>query len=76
MGTFYYDKKGYVRYVDSGELVHRKIAAKMIGRELEPWEDVHHKDGDTTNFRKSNLKVMDLDRHEQIHTKKRRSSWW
>ena len=52
MGNTYKDKKGYPRWSDSHRLVHRDVARNMYG----PLGDrvVHHKNGDKSNFRKSN----------------------
>jgi len=69
MGETYRDSKGYPRYVDTDELVHRKVAEKNIGRELREHEVVHHKDGDKTNFRRENLRVTSRSHHSSIHNK-------
>lgn len=37
---------------------HRLVMARMIGRDLEPQEVVHHKDGDQTNNNSSNLELF------------------
>lgn len=58
---FYYDKKGYPRWRDNDELVHRSIA-KPKGNQV-----VHHKDGNPHNFRKENLEVMSRKKHSKIH---------
>ncbi len=65
MGKFYYDKKGYPRWRDSNELVHRTIAKPKGG------QVTHHKDGNPRNFRKSNLKNMSRSFHSKLHAKKR-----
>ena len=69
MGEFYYDKKGYPRWRNSDELVHRTIA-KPKGEQV-----THHKDGNPKNLRESNLKNMSRSAHSKLHAKKRRSSW-
>jgi HNH endonuclease len=51
-------KKRYYPRFKSGVLVHRHVAAKMLGRKLRPGEEVHHKDRDTRNFSRSNLEVF------------------
>jgi len=66
MGKFHYDKKGYPRWNDSGLLVHRTVAKAPKGKV------VHHKDGNTKNFRKANLKVMSRGAHSRLEAKKRR----
>lgn len=63
------DSNGYWRYADSGELVHRNVAANKIGRELRDDEVVHHKDGDKSNFRRSNLRVTSRSHHAKMHSK-------
>ena len=70
MGKFYYDNKGYPRWRDSDELVHRTVS-KPKGSQV-----VHHKDEDKGNFRKSNLANMSRSSHSRLHAKKRKSSWW
>ena len=39
-------------------LVHRQVAAEMLGRPLLPGEIVHHRDGDSANNDPSNLIVL------------------
>ena len=70
MGKFYYDNKGYPRWRDSDELVHRTVS-KPKGDQV-----VHHKDENPMNFRKSNLVNMDRSSHSTLHVKKRNSSGW
>lgn len=69
MANMYKDSKGYWRYADTGELVHRKVAENKIGRKLRDHEVVHHKDGDKSNFRKENLRVTSRSHHSKIHSK-------
>jgi len=73
MGKIYKDKKGYPRWSDSNKLVHRTVASKMVGGPIGKNRVVHHKDGDKSNFRKSNLIVMNRDDHSLLHAKKKRS---
>jgi hypothetical protein len=73
MGNTYKDKKGYPRWSDSGKLVHRTVASNMIGGHIGKGRVVHHKDGNKSNFRKSNLTVMSKSAHSLLHAKKKRS---
>lgn len=68
---FFYDKKGYPRDRKDKKLVHRKVAENKIGRELKPYEVVHHQDGNKKNFRKENLSVMSRRFHSKLEKKKR-----
>jgi len=70
MFKFYKDKKGYPRDKKDGQLIHRKVARKKVGGFLFPGTVVHHKDGNKSNFRKSNLQVMSRSRHSKLHAKK------
>ena len=72
MGNTYKDKKGYPRWSNSGRLVHRDVASNMIGGSIGKGRVVHHKDGNKSNFRKSNLTVMSRSDHSSLHTKKKR----
>ena len=72
MGDIYRDWKGYPRYSDSGRLVHRDVARNMIGGEIGRGRVVHHVDGDKSNFRRNNLRVMDRSSHSSYHAQKRR----
>jgi hypothetical protein len=70
MGNTYKGEKGYPRWSDSHRLVHRDVAKNMhgsLGNKI-----VHHKDGDKSNFRKSNLRVMSRSSHSSLHAKKKR----
>lgn len=72
MANFYKDKKDYPRYKDSGKLVHRTVAANKVGGKIGRGRVVHHKDGNKSNFRKSNLVVMKRSSHSRLHARKRR----
>lgn len=53
-------------------LEYRLIAEKLVGRRLKPNEIVHHKNGDVTDNRLSNLAVMTQSEHAREHAKERR----
>lgn len=73
VGSTYKDKKGYPRWKDSGKLVHRTVASNMVGGLIGRGRVVHHKDGNKSNFRKSNLAVMTRRSHSALHARKKRN---
>ena len=67
MQNIYKDTKGYPRWKDSRKLVHRTVAANMVGGRIFPGLIVHHIDGNKMNFRRSNLWIMSRSNHAKIH---------
>ena len=72
----YQGKRGHlfyvVRYSDGSKhsvLVHREEMEKSLGRRLERCEVVHHKDGNPTNNKISNLTLTTFSEHAKIHAK-------
>jgi hypothetical protein len=62
-------KKPYLRITSgpcAGKYVHTLIMEAMLGRELEPWEQVEHKDGDGLNDRWTNLLLTTDEAHPAL----------
>ena len=76
MDNKYIDPKGYPRWKDSGKLVHRTVAANIVGGYIFPGMVVHHIDGNKRNFRKSNLWIMSRSEHSRLHSKQRKSNFF
>ena len=63
---------GYIeitRGENKGRPHHRVVMESHIGRKLETWEHVHHKDGNRTNNDISNLELMSASEHMSHHAK-------
>lgn len=69
----YIDKKGYPRWKNSRLLVHRTVAANIVGGRIFPGMVVHHIDGNKRNFRKNNLWIMSRSSHSKFHAMRRNS---
>ena len=67
------DKRGYkwVYVTQDGKRravrEHRHIMAQSLGRTIEPWEVVHHKDGNPLNNDLSNLELIEVGEHTYQH---------
>ena len=48
----------------------RILMEESLGRPLEPYEDVHHVDEDTDNNTIDNLKVINHEVHQKLHSSK------
>lgn len=46
---------------------HRFVMEQILGRKLESYEIVHHKDGNKLNNNPDNLVVMTLEEHSRLH---------
>jgi HNH endonuclease len=64
--TFSADKQ-WRRLPRGWHLEHRVIATRMLNRPIEPWETVHHINGDKTDNRPENLTVMSRRDHRKLH---------
>ena len=58
MAKIYRNKSGYPVYSNSGKFVHIAQAENKVGGKIYDGYEVHHKDGDKSNYRKSNLAVL------------------
>ena len=54
---------------------HRWVMEQHLGRKLEPWELVHHKDGDKLNNAIENLEIMEFGTHTKEHSTGSRRSY-
>lgn len=48
----------------------RILMEEKLGRPLEPYEQVHHKDGNTLNNDLSNLEILPIGEHQALHSRK------
>lgn len=75
------DKRGYRwLYVNENgkrraRREHRVIVEQSIGRRLDPWEIVHHRDGNPSNNLIENLEVVEFGTHTAEHHKGSRKSY-
>jgi len=67
------NKSGYKVFKENGKWksVHKRVAEKKVGGKIFPGREVHHKDGNKNNNRRSNLVVVKKSVHKKIHAKKR-----
>ncbi|MPY68361.1 HNH endonuclease [Deinococcus sp. SDU3-2] len=56
----------YNRKTKRMEYLHRVVAAKQLGRALEPGEVVHHINGDKQDARPENLAVLRVGEHSWV----------
>lgn len=78
MARWFVDKKGYRRFSDSGELVHRWVAEDKLGRPLRDNEVVHHKNRNKLDNDLDNIWVFrNQNEHHRTHKKdQRRNGFW
>jgi hypothetical protein len=70
MAQIYVDSKGYKRFSDSDNSVHRWAAGKKLGRPLKETEVVHHIDRNKKNNNPGNLYVFKSQAaHDRVHKK-------
>src|SRR3989442_799585 len=73
MGKGWLDKRGYrwLYVIENGRRVarreHRVLMERHLGRKLDPWELVHHRNGNPTDNRADNLEVRDWPDHTKYH---------
>lgn len=73
VAVWWTNKKGYVEgrvWVDGKRRrykFHRWIMEQFIGRELEPFEDVHHLNDNKLDNRLENLEIIEHGKHTTLH---------
>jgi hypothetical protein len=67
----YRDAQGYLRFIDSGKLVHRWMMERKLGRRLRPGEVVHHQNKIKLDNRYGNLSVFRSRKAHQAYHMKR-----
>lgn len=71
MSKSYKDKKGYLRFTDSGELCHRWMFRKYLNLQKKDFEslgfEVHHIDNKKDNYKIENLMLVTKEGHKAIH---------
>lgn len=63
---------GYLRNSQTDEYIHRETMEQYLGRKLEVWEHIHHKNGDKSDNRIENLEIFTNSAHRQLEVKKQR----
>lgn len=66
------NKSGYLINNDTGRFVHREVAKRKVGGPIYPGYEVHHKNGDKTDNRTSNIAVITKPFHKFITKKNSR----
>lgn len=80
-GKGWVDKRGYrwLYVTENGRRrarrEHRVIVERSLGRRLDPWEIVHHKDGNPTNNDLGNLEITEFGAHTKEHSTGSRKSY-
>jgi hypothetical protein len=67
------NQSGYQQFKDgNGQwmLTHRRVAEKMVGGKIYSGREVHHVDGNKSNNRPSNLRIVSSEEHKRIHRRK------
>jgi len=64
--TFTTKRSNYPRSKKTGEYMHRKALSDKIGKSIPKGHEVHHRDGNISNWRKDNVVSLPKNLHRKI----------
>lgn len=68
-GGYKHRPDGYIIKSSTSQYVHREVMESFIGRKLESWEHVHHVNGNRSDNRIENLRILSNSDHRKLESK-------